>query len=223
MNRCIRWSWLAPCVLLLSGLVTAAPARADFFIGQYTAIAPTAGTNQTSFTLMKGTMLAPFPVAGATVNDLLVDVTAYDPAGGNTNIDLNNTSVPPQFIIFNATKTQKAIFDFANPATLFANDSFLATGSIATDITLDPASPGIAGFNQNAFNTAQLTIDFTGISVVGTKPDGSPDGRASWSGPITATFKIQSTPEPSTLMLTIVGVISLTGITWFRRRRLQGA
>jgi hypothetical protein len=205
MNRCIPWSWLPAGVLLLSGLVNAAPARADFFFGQYTAIAPTAGTNQTSLTLTKGTMLSPFPVGGAPVNDLLIDVTTYDPAGGNTDVNLNNTSSPPQFIITNpGIPGEKVIFDFANPGTLFGNDPLRATGSIATNITLDLTSPGITGFNQNAFETAQLTIDFTGISVVGTKPDGSPDGRASWSGPITATFKIQSTPEPSTLMLTIV-------------------
>jgi hypothetical protein len=231
MNRCIRWTILASCILFLSGTVTVQPARADLISGQYTSIAApdsgtdqlvpvlTSGTNQPNFTLTNGTIVSPLTLMGDTVNNLLVDVTPFDSVHGNNSVDLNNASPTPQFIVTNpADPSQMVVLDLVNPAVLFDNNSSQGTGSISAGLTLDPTSPGIPLFNQEAFAEADLTINFTGISIVSTLPNGMPDGAASWTGAITATFQIQSVPEPSALVLSMVGGMTLAGAGWLRRK-----
>ena len=221
MTRSVHWIFLSSCVVFLAATVAVEPARADLITGQYTSIEPSAGSDQATFTLNNGTVVMPGSVTGDPANNLLVDVTLFDPVHGNSGVTLNDTSPTPQFIITNPVNplTQMVILDFANPAVLFNNNSAQGTGSISVGLTLDPTSPGIPFFNQNAFAEADLTINFTGIQVVSSLPDGSPDGRASWTGPITATFQIQSVPEPSTLVLTMAAGMTLAGARWVRRHK----
>jgi hypothetical protein len=217
MNPCIRWTFLTSCVLFLSGTVQ--PAHADLITviaGQYTQISPTTGATEATFTLTDGTIVSPGTLTGDPINNLLVDVKSYDPALGDNGVKLNDTSPTPQLIITNPLHplTQMVIFDLVNPAALFDNNSSLGTGSISVGLTLAPTSPGIPFFNQSGFADADMTIDFTGIHVVSTA-----DGRATWTGPITANFEIRPVPEPSALVLSVVGWMTLAGAGWVRRKR----
>jgi hypothetical protein len=220
-----QYKLLALLFAIVSELLSAQSARADIIpssiSGQYTAINPPTGNDQTSFTLTNGTVTFPTAITGDVANDLLVDVTAYNPPGGNSGVGLNDTSVKPQFIVTDAFDTTKMmIFDLANPAILFTNDPSLATGSIAVGMTLDPASPGLPAFNQNVFAVSDLFIDFSGIEVLATTAEGLPDGRASWSGKISATFEIEAVPEPSTLGLALVCGLVVAANCWIQRRGL---
>jgi hypothetical protein len=206
MNRWMWWRLLARSVLCLSATVFAQPVRADFIAGRYTVDGT--GVDQPGFKLNNGRLSAPDVLSGKSVDDLSIDVTPFNPPG-NTTVDLGPTFVisttdPLQFVKFNIV---------AGSSNLTPEGP--GTGMITTILQLDPLSPGILTFDQNAFSTSLLTLNYHGIDIVGPPIDGV----ASWGAGAFVDFDFHAVPEPSALTLALVGGLALVGIGRLRHRK----
>jgi hypothetical protein len=208
MNRWIRWHFLAASFLCLWGVLGAQSACADFsgpLEGHYDV--PGTGTNQTILPLTNGKMLSPDPLVGKSVDDLTVDLKLWNVPGDPVDLGMQ----------FKITVDESQYVNFLivpNMSFLFPDATVPLTGTITTTLQLDPMSPGIMGFDQNAFQSSLLTLTYGGIQF-----NGATDGTATWGHGAFVGFRIESVPEPSALTLALVGVIALTGIRRLRRRK----
>lgn len=212
------------CVLLLA----ARPADAGpikELSGQYVGYFPFIGVESTTFTLTNGGVLMPTTLLGLPLDDLLVDVTPYSPK--SNDVILTNLSGLSKFTIFGPSEgvgSSMVVWDIANPSQIGGVDPKLGIGKVEVRIVLDPKSPGIPGFNQDEFALGLLTIEFFGIAISDTKPDGAADGLATWtyipgSGVVTGRVSIRAIPEPAAHVTWIVGAIALVSFAWCRRKR----
>jgi hypothetical protein len=209
MNHQRRCSLLAVGLLALAVAATAQPARADFITtqltGVYEGINPTSGFQEPEFTLTKGSVITPDILLGATVNDMLVNVLSAPV------LDLNPSS--PEFIIFGAKPTEKAVFAISNPGFLTANAGGI--GQIYAGVSL--TSNTLPGVDLSFFSLGgDLEIDYAGIVIV---PKINPPGSATWAGGVTATFTLTAVPEPGSLTLVLGGLVTLAAAGWRKRLR----
>lgn len=186
--------------------------------GQYLGIFPFAATEVQFFSVVNGGILSP-ALLGAPVDDLDVDVTPFLP--GSRDVIVTNPMTPGKFVIYGPNPaTEQIVWDIdANPARLDTG-ALAAFGTIQFGMVLDPASPGIPGFPQGDFALSVFTLDYFGLLIADVKLDGE-DGVATWpvppGGTVVFTFTITAVPEPSTLTLATLGLISLGG-RWAARR-----
>jgi hypothetical protein len=230
MNPWIRCSLLATCVLLVHP-AGQRPARADFvtvITGSFAGVEPptSMGMSLPSFTLTMGTVSATAPASslgGSVVSDLTVDVTPFSPT--STAVDL-----PFPALVLTFSPTETALFGLSSPGFLDPNDPTLGTGTITTDAFLVSSSipPAVADLTLFLIFGGTLEVLFDGISVT----PGTP-GTASWptGAAVAPTRFVLSArlppqgpiPEPASLTLTAVGLLTLAGVAWSRyRHRASG-
>lgn len=152
--------------------------------------------------------LLPFEIGTANVGDLSIDLSAFITPGGEVGVSnlvlsgrpvgLGGSGGAAEFAITNASLTQVL-------TTPISIAYILADVELVSNTTL----ADLSGFADGS----SIVISLNGVDV----SPGSTGGSADLSrGGATASFTLSAVPEPSTLVLATLALVSLLG---FRRRR----
>jgi hypothetical protein len=152
-------------------------------------------------------------LVGATITDLLIDVTGADDPSPTVILVDPKTGEGTVTITVTGPEVTTAVFTISNPASIDLDDT---SGTITAGVVLAmpptiPASVAdLSLFNDMGgiltLNYSFITIQAGMVTVIG------PGAAASLS------IQAAAVPEPASLALTIGGLIGMAGM-WYMRRR----